>query len=163
MRNQRGFTLIEITLSLAILAAVLASSFALSSRAFRQGRDARSRVVATNLAQEQIEGLRNFRDNNDWAGFQALVPNCPTPPVSSCIFHMDNSLASPGMPKPWKPQGGSVNDPRLGDSQISIAGSYAPANQFNYSVTIQWPSSSGVPFTTVIYSKLVDIGGAKPN
>ncbi|HSX48152.1 MAG TPA: prepilin-type N-terminal cleavage/methylation domain-containing protein [Candidatus Nanoarchaeia archaeon] len=149
MTRQRGFTLIELIFSFAILGAVLASCFALSNRAFRQGQEARSRVIAANLAQEQIEGLRNFRDNTIWAAFQANVP-------AGTGFHMDSTSSH------WVPKSGSYNDPRLGGANVAIVGSYSPANEFNYSVTVTWPSASGPPFTTILYSKLVDIGGVRP-
>ena len=64
--NQRGDTLVEVTIALAILVMVLLSSFNLASYAFRLGEQAKERTQASQLAQEQAEALRNYRDNHPW-------------------------------------------------------------------------------------------------
>lgn len=71
-RKERGDTLVEVTIALAILASVLASSFALADLAFRVGQTSKERTQAVNFIQEQAEALHNYRDNKHWAGIQAL-------------------------------------------------------------------------------------------
>ena len=63
MRAQRGDTLIEVTLALAILASVIASTTALAASAFRLGQNARQRTEAASLMQQASEMLRNQRDS----------------------------------------------------------------------------------------------------
>ncbi len=67
--SQRGDTLIEVTIALAILAVVLLSATVVTTRAFRLGQTARERTEISEAAQVQAEALRSFRDNHTWAEF----------------------------------------------------------------------------------------------
>jgi prepilin-type N-terminal cleavage/methylation domain-containing protein len=69
-RSERGDTLIEVTLALAILGMVLLGSTAIAATAFRTGQTARERTQIAAVAQSQLEALRSFRDNHTWAEFQ---------------------------------------------------------------------------------------------
>src|SRR5476651_2691380 len=69
LRSQRGDTLIEVTLALAILSVVLLSSTIVTTRAFRLGQTARERTILADQAQSQAEALLSFRDNHTWAEF----------------------------------------------------------------------------------------------
>lgn len=169
--KQDGFTLVELVLAMAILSFVMTSTYAVSNRAFRTGREAKERVVAANIAQEQAEGLRNFRDNSSWATFTGAVG-----PVQSA-FHMDSSSHA------WIPANGSdahsYTSTIAGSCVVMIGTFTAPdatgvAQELDYSVTVAWPNpSESTPaptsclgagtsaFTTVVYSKLVNIGGIR--
>ncbi len=68
-RDSRGDTLVEVTVALAILSLVLLSSTRLAIRAFQQGQTARERTTVALVAQNQLEYLRNFRDNHSWSEF----------------------------------------------------------------------------------------------
>lgn len=68
--DQRGDTLIEVTVALAILSMVLMGSAAVATTAFRMGQTARERTTLVEAAQEQMEALHSFRDNHTWAEFQ---------------------------------------------------------------------------------------------
>jgi prepilin-type N-terminal cleavage/methylation domain-containing protein len=68
--EQRGDTLIEVTIALAILSMVLLSSAAVATTAFRMGQTARERTTLVEAAQEQMEALHSFRDNHTWTEFQ---------------------------------------------------------------------------------------------
>ncbi|QQR52997.1 prepilin-type N-terminal cleavage/methylation domain-containing protein [bacterium] len=69
VRNRRGDTLVEVTVALAILSLILLSSTRLAIRAFQQGQTARERTTVALVAQNQLEYLRNFRDNHSWSQF----------------------------------------------------------------------------------------------
>jgi type II secretory pathway pseudopilin PulG len=60
--SQRGDTLVEVVVSMAILSVVLASGFSLASSSYNIGREARERTEAANLAQQQAELLTQYRD-----------------------------------------------------------------------------------------------------
>lgn len=66
---QRGDTLIEVTIALAILSSVLISAFVIANRAFQAGLTASERSQQLALAQRQAELLTNFRDSHTWDEF----------------------------------------------------------------------------------------------
>jgi type II secretory pathway pseudopilin PulG len=105
-RSERGDTLIEVTFALAILGFVLLGSTAIAAAAFRTGQTARERTQVVEVAQAQMESLRNFRDNHSWAEFrQGSLPtyrgvdNAPATPCSfdssRTCFHMDENTGVP--------------------------------------------------------------------
>lgn len=58
-RLERGDTIVEVLISVSILALVLVASFASSSRSLHTGTDAANREQALSLAQQQIEIIKN--------------------------------------------------------------------------------------------------------
>src|SRR3989338_8997519 len=60
----RGFTLVETVVALAVITGALVGPFLLSSRSIFTARHAKSRLIAANLAQEGIQIIRSYRDNN---------------------------------------------------------------------------------------------------
>jgi Tfp pilus assembly protein PilV len=56
--NERGDTIVEVMISLAVLAAVMGSAYAISNRALIQSRSAQERLQATKLAERQLERLK---------------------------------------------------------------------------------------------------------
>lgn len=69
IRKQRGDTLIEVTIALAILSLTLMGATRLAIRAFQQAQTARERTTVALAAQQQIEHLRTFRDTHTWTEF----------------------------------------------------------------------------------------------
>ncbi|HEX3082443.1 MAG TPA: prepilin-type N-terminal cleavage/methylation domain-containing protein [Candidatus Saccharimonadia bacterium] len=69
LKNERGDTLVEVVIALAILSLVLLSSTLITTQAFRIGQTARERTTLTDAAQVQAEALRSFRDNHTWDQF----------------------------------------------------------------------------------------------
>jgi Tfp pilus assembly protein PilV len=57
-KNQLGDTIIEVLVSMAILAVVLATAYATTSRSFRSGLNSQARDKALLIAQQQIELLK---------------------------------------------------------------------------------------------------------
>jgi len=75
LNNQRGDTLVEVTLAVAILAIVLASAYTVTSRAAKVGQSAKERSQAVALVQQQAEIIESFAIR-DWDGFVAdFKPN----------------------------------------------------------------------------------------
>lgn len=67
--RDRGDTLVEVTIALAILSFVLLGSILVAENAFRIGQTARERTQLSEQAQAQMEALRSFRDNHTWDEF----------------------------------------------------------------------------------------------
>ncbi|OHA08153.1 MAG: hypothetical protein A3B37_03805 [Candidatus Sungbacteria bacterium RIFCSPLOWO2_01_FULL_59_16] len=63
-QERTGFTLVETVVALAVITGALVGPFLLSSRSIFNARYAKSRLIAANLAQEGIEIIRSYRDNN---------------------------------------------------------------------------------------------------
>ena len=70
---KKGFTILEVILAITILTLAVGGSFVLVSRAIASVSVAQSKLIASYLAQEGIEIVKNIRDTNwltpgkDWA------------------------------------------------------------------------------------------------
>ncbi|HVQ43631.1 MAG TPA: prepilin-type N-terminal cleavage/methylation domain-containing protein [Candidatus Saccharimonadia bacterium] len=88
--RERGDTLVEVVIALAILAFVLLGATLVATSAFRTGQTARERTQVSNEAQRQMEALRSFRDNHTWDEFRvgvgASYPGVDNVPVTPCRF-----------------------------------------------------------------------------
>ena len=69
-RDQRGDTLVEVSIALAILAMVLSSSAVVAARAGKLAQTAKERTIASDEAQVYMEAIRAFRDNHTWSEFR---------------------------------------------------------------------------------------------
>lgn len=72
-----GFTLLEVIVALGVFTVAISAALTLASQSIGTSRVAKARLVASSLAEEGIEAIRNFRDTNwlndkDW---QAGPPN----------------------------------------------------------------------------------------
>lgn len=59
-----GFSLLETTIAIAILVSAIVGPMALSSQSIRSASVARNTIIASNLAQEGIELVKNIRFSN---------------------------------------------------------------------------------------------------
>jgi len=158
LHNQRGDTLIEVTLALSILAVVLTSGFVTANRAFIVGQNARERTEIINLAQAQAEQLKNFRDTHTWNAFLNgsatgvdTVPNSTCPTGISACFHMTaGGVPAGGQVAPTSSNGfiaitrTSGLDPKFADFEIV------------YTLN---PRGGGIAETNRIPMKLANIDG----
>jgi type II secretory pathway pseudopilin PulG len=157
-RNQHGDTLVEVTIALSILAAVLTSGFLTANRAYMIGQNARERTEIINLAQAQAEQLKNFRDTHTWNEFLGGITttsSCPTG-VSSC-FHMALDSAT----GKWVPAGGST--PAISSNgSITITNPViGPLGKFaDFEIVyVLNPRGGGVPETNRIPVELANLDG----
>jgi len=84
IRSSRGFTLVEVIISIAILVMVIFASTSLLVSIIRSNANNMNTLIAYGLAQEGLEGVRNMRDS-DWllnANFQADLPDGSKPFVA---------------------------------------------------------------------------------
>ena len=63
--KKSGFTLIEILVTLFVLSIGVSAVFLLMSKSLRSSMDARDQIIASQLAQEGIELVRNLKDNRE--------------------------------------------------------------------------------------------------
>jgi Tfp pilus assembly protein PilV len=179
-RRQSGDTLVEVTIALALLASILVTSFVLATRAYRSTLDARERVQAVNLLQEQAEAIHYLRDNNNnpWlnpaSGFYAQIAaaggSIPTSGASNA-FHVFKDPSKSGN---WTLKNGACDPATAGagdpcanlpftlaiyarDSSATLGPATNTKIEFHF--TAQWTSvaSAGVMNTTELYTDLVNL------
>jgi type II secretory pathway pseudopilin PulG len=68
LKNKKGFSLIEVFASLMILSFGIAAVVILMMQSIRSSQTARDQIIASMLAQEGIELVRNLKDNGDLDG-----------------------------------------------------------------------------------------------
>lgn len=147
-RNERGDTLVEVTIALTILSAVLMSAFVVANRAYQVGLSANERTRQIALAQRQAELLTNFRDSHTWkqfldglagpTGYNGInVRNNPTCGVANNrkCFHM------------VEPDGASVTiiQPENGAVGLNIGGGGASGVTSFVDIRTLEATSSGAP------------------
>jgi type II secretory pathway pseudopilin PulG len=83
LHNQRGDSIVEVLLAIAIAASVLAITYSIMNRNLLTVRDNQERIEATKLLQGQIEALRNLNNTNPTsipaAGTNFCLKNDGTP------------------------------------------------------------------------------------
>ncbi len=90
-QNQKGFTLIEMLVSIFIIAFSLVGIFNLNSKYNQQTLQEKESFIATLLAQEGIEIIKNMRDTNSlndqcWTNNIDNTNTCTIPPPSGvCV------------------------------------------------------------------------------
>lgn len=129
--SERGDTLVEVTFALAIMSSVIIGATYVATQAFRLGMTARERTQLVNIAIEQSEALRSFRDNNAWTTFlgypgvtgvqNVATHNCATPTlVGKQCFSMAIVAGK------WTPSNGSVTFAGVPVPPGSVAEVYHP-------------------------------------
>lgn len=79
VKNEKGQTLVDLVISIALIALSVTAAGALASTSSRNGGEAGRRSQATALATREMEAVRNYRDNLTRLGrpFSQLSPgNC---------------------------------------------------------------------------------------
>lgn len=80
--NRQGFSIMESIIGIAIVSGVFVAFLALLPSIIKTESHAQRTIIATNLAQEGVEMIRNLRDNNLKIGCDAF----DNPDVAGCIF-----------------------------------------------------------------------------
>lgn len=95
-KRQRGFTLIEVLVALLIFSLSILAIMATLSKGISNINEIKKRNVAIYLAQEQLEYLRNVRDNymlyqnsGGWSSFITELSNKSCSNPKSCYFNND--------------------------------------------------------------------------
>lgn len=89
---QKGFSIMEVTLSAFILIVGLVATASLMAGSISHSADSRNQIIAAQLAQEGIELINNIRDNNWASGNDAFVS--PFPAVGDCAIDYNGNIAT---------------------------------------------------------------------
>lgn len=79
---EEGQSLIEVIVALAVAVLVILALVRVTVTSIRNSGFARNRALATRYAQEAIEKVRAFRDQNSWQFFTASCESIPESPPS---------------------------------------------------------------------------------
>src|SRR3989338_3625672 len=96
-KSEGGFTLIETLFAILIFSSSLAALLVVSGGGINSTVFAKNQLVASFLAQEGIEMVRNIRDNNfldggEWSDFDNDMTNCVN---GECAIDPINSVLTP--------------------------------------------------------------------
>lgn len=94
MKKNRGFTIVESLVAIAVLILVIAAPLTLAQRSLASADSAREQVTAAYLAQEAIEFVRNTRDTNAIAGDEWLAGLESCASGSVCSVDPTNEVAA---------------------------------------------------------------------
>jgi type II secretory pathway pseudopilin PulG len=76
IKNQRGDTIVEVLVAIAVVSLVLASSYAITNRNVLTSQDTQEHSQALQIAQQQVELLRTFVQAHT-TGYTPILPkNC---------------------------------------------------------------------------------------
>lgn len=129
--SQRGDTIIEVLIAIAVISSVMGGAFVMTNRSLQNSRDAQERVNATKLVESQVEQVKNLATANASQIFGAGVP------ASFCISAATGlPVASNGAPCLVDTSGNATgNEPsfRLANSRSG--------NTFTFTAT--WTSFRG--------------------
>lgn len=145
IKNQLGDTMVEVMMSMAILAVILATAYATSSHSLQGGLNAQYRDQALSYAKQQLELIKNADNTSAQAigGFKVGQPFCIDPSTTQ-LHSVDSSTKTCPLP---------VGSSGSSQSQYSIVDSYNSSNK-TFAATVQWPSTNAnVPNQLTIYYK----------
>ncbi|MDB5160775.1 MAG: exported protein of unknown function [Candidatus Saccharibacteria bacterium] len=132
-KNQTGDTIIEVLLSMTVLAIVAGAAYATSSLSFRAGLNTQFRDQALSYAQQQVELLKNA--DNSATISQFAVNNTPF-----CI-----DPASPGARQPIANGQTGCTPPGGGNSgEYKESTTYDPSAK-TFTVAVKWTSADNRP------------------
>jgi type II secretory pathway pseudopilin PulG len=163
IKNNRGDTIVEVLIALAIIGAVIGTTYAIASVSLRQGRQAQERTEALKVAESQIELLKEFGKTKTNLSvmyninYRKATPSfvnsfCLTssvtgiathdqPTVPDDIFTVADPIATPYTPLCKQGQGGryNVSVQRIDEKQFS--GELTEYSTFD--VRIRWDRLGG--------------------
>jgi type II secretory pathway pseudopilin PulG len=96
--TKSGYTLVETLVAITVLMIAIAGPLTVASKALNAAQDAKNQLIASNLAQESMEYLKNWKDNkvqndpNNWPG--TLLCQSTSASVPTCGVQTDISAPS---------------------------------------------------------------------
>lgn len=78
MKNQSGQTLVEMVVAIGVLVIVVVALLSVTTVSIRNASFSRDQALATKYAQEAVETVRSYRDQNSWSDFayDCTTANC---------------------------------------------------------------------------------------
>jgi prepilin-type N-terminal cleavage/methylation domain-containing protein len=146
--TQRGDTIIEVMVVLAILGLALSISYATADRSLLNARQAQESSIATELAQSQIESLIPLANDPSSSANYLYIQSTTNPTTSFCISSTGNVVPFSGIYK--EPNASDVGFTGYPASCISANALYHTAINYNptaapddFQVTVFWNDVEG--------------------
>jgi len=140
--NQRGDTLVEVMIAVAVLSAILASSYTLSSYAARLGRSSKEHTQAVAYAQQQAEIIQSYAIR-DWEGLVDILP------VNNTDSHFNSDWEVRSGSLTYSPNEVAANyrvnailTNRTCDGVCAVSN---PIKQLTFHIEVDWISASSGP------------------
>jgi prepilin-type N-terminal cleavage/methylation domain-containing protein len=143
---QRGDTIVEVLIAMAVLGLVLASAFAISNRSYATGLNAQERNEALKVAESQIELLRIASNATD----DSVLDADPDPLATNPLFCIDP--AGDDLERINFDDSATVSDQGDLDPSIYPPGCISGTNDRYYISIEQTPDSSGATTGGQIFS-----------
>jgi Tfp pilus assembly protein PilV len=147
-RNSAGDTIVEVLISMAVLAVVLSTAYATTTRSFHAGLNSQYRDQAGLVAQQQLELLKSADISTNPTIDTYKVPDhdfCINP---TNMARVDLSSSNPTCTTP-------VGAPASSESQYLLADSYDGGKRI-FTITTQWPGENNGFHKVVLYYKASD-------
>jgi type II secretory pathway pseudopilin PulG len=155
---ENGDTIVEVLISMTILALVLAATFVSTSHSLQTGTDSTDRQQALTYAQQQVETIKdgiNSGAYNQYFGLSSQTPGQELTPTQA--FCIPTSGESAGQPR-------VINSP--GDVTICSSGQYQLNDSFSSStglitINVTWSGSTSSGSTSnklTVYYNIPDPG-----
>ena len=139
--TERGDTIVEVLIAIAVLSLILGGAFVLTNRSLQATRTAQERLNATKLVESQIEQIKNFAATSGDQVFSA--------PASFCI---NNS----GVVKPSSDAGCHVGVDGAATSIEPIFNIAVTRSANTFTTTSTWNSVSGGKNSALIVYKVYE-------
>lgn len=141
----RGDTIVEVMISTAVLAVILATAYTTSTRSLQNGLNAKYRDQALTYAAQQIELIKSA-DNQRPSTIDAYKLNRPfcIDPSNAQVQEVDATTKICPLPI------GETNPDN--QSGYSVVNNYSLTSK-TFNTTAQWLSANNVPNQTILYYK----------
>jgi type IV pilus modification protein PilV len=148
----KGFSLIEVLVSVIVLSFGLLALAALQGSLFKASAEAKAQSVGLGLAQEKLEYFRGY---NTMADFQAIADGSDTPPATSGVSYSRSwTVARYAYPK----AGG--NFAQVADTGATASG-YVTNNEFKrIAVNVTWTDAEGKGQTVTLEDAIASLSPA---
>jgi Tfp pilus assembly protein PilV len=141
----KGDTIVEVMISMAVLSIVIATTYSLSTRAFKSGQDSQYRDQAVSFNQQQVELIKEADNSKPQSISQYLPPPSGTGPASGTPFCIS--------PQTKAFQTGAACNNINNLYTVSVVYNSAKAV---FKITTSWVSPSGTNQNTVVFYKPSD-------
>lgn len=159
-KKHKGFSFIEVMLSVFLISVGLISVMGLVSASLRNSIDSRDQTVASLLAEEGVEVMRNIRDNNclEKCGYGTSFNNIPVNNTNCIVDSGTTSMSASDCDK-------SLADETLYYSSAGLynKGKFGTSTKFKRRIDINSPSSGEIVVTSMVSWGSLDLTAATIN
>lgn len=138
MRRERGQSLFEIVLALAIATIIIVAMVALASSAIRNSNFSKNKTLATRYSQEATEWLRGERDTD----FDAFFTRAANPLF--CLKSLSWTEATIGSCTDGQEIPGTIFKREVGFTRTTVLVGGLPKNVIGAEIKVYWQDAQGV-------------------